>query len=420
VHANQTLCYGIGSVVEKGILMEVIKSHVQSKSLYLYILIAGIVLVSFNLRPAITSVGPLVGWIQKDLGLVHWSVGLLTSLPLIAFAIVSPIVPKLANALSSERALLLGLLTLLIGILIRFVPMTFFLFAGTLFVGIGIAICNVLLPVIVKEKFPNKVGLMTSVYSTSMGLVASVASGVSVPLASELNLGWKNSLIIWAIPVVVAILIWVYLDKYNLGNQAEVKAVRSSKHQIWRSPLAWQIALFLGFQSFTFYVTIAWLPEILVNKGVSVATAGWLLSLTQLIGLPFSFLVPVIAGRFRSQQWLVLALGLCSVLGFVGLLVGSSYPIMIVSIIFLGIGLGGCFPLALTLLGLRARDARQAAELSGMTQSIGYILAAVGPLLIGYLYDFAHLWTVPLVAMIIVSFLLIFFGVFAGRDKYVY
>ncbi|MCQ6277153.1 MFS transporter [Bacillus sp. V3B] len=380
----------------------------------------GIVLVAFNLRPAITSVGPLVGMIQGDIGLAHWSAGLLTSLPLMAFAVVSPMVPKIASRLTNERALLLGLLILLIGIGIRSISMTFFLFAGTLFVGIGIALCNVLLPVIVKGHFPLKFGLMTSVYSTSMGLVASLASGISIPLASGLNLGWERALIVWVIPVVLAIFIWVYLVKINKRNPTDIKNVRPSDNRIWRSPIAWQVALFMGFQSFLFYVTIAWLPEILHNQGVHMERAGWLLSLLQFVGLPFSFLVPVIAGRFRSQQWIVVVLGLFSFFGFGGLLLGSSYPVMMVSIIAMGIGLGGSFPLALTFLGMRARDARQAAELSGMAQAIGYVLAAIGPMFIGYLYDFTHLWTIPLITLMIVTALLILFGVYAGRDQYVY
>lgn len=400
--------------------MEMVKSTIQSKSLYRYILVAGIVLVAMNLRPAITSIGPLVGMIQKDLGLVHWSVGFLTSLPLIAFAIVSPMVPKLAKIFSNERLLIIGLLSLLVGIMIRFVPETFFLFTGTVFVGIGIAICNVLLPVIVKVKFPNKLGLVTSVYSTALSLMAAIGSGISVPLANGLNLGWKNSLIVWGIPVVAAILIWIFLDKMNLGAEENIKPSRATSNQIWRSALAWQIAFFFGFQSFMFYVTVAWLPEIMVSRGVSLEMAGWLLSFTQLMGLPFSFIVPMIAGRFRSQQWIGVALSLSSVLGFSGLLWNGSYPIMLLSSMFLGIGLGGSFPLALTLIGLRARDGLQASELSGMSQSIGYILAAVGPLFIGYLYDLTHNWTAPLITMVFISLLMIIFSLLAGRERYVY
>nr|WP_246439454.1 MFS transporter [Bacillus benzoevorans] len=392
----------------------------KTKSLSLFFLITAIVLAAFNLRPAITSVGPLVGMIQEDVGLVHWSVGLLTSLPLIAFAIISPFVPKIASRLTNDRTLLLGLVVLLLGMGMRVFAVKFFLFSGTLFVGVGIAILNVILPVIVKDKFPGKVPLMTSVYSTSMGVTASLASGLSIPLASGLNLGWKSTLIIWGIPVVIAVVIWCYVLKYNKGDQTKLNRVIPSDHRIWRSSLAWQIALFMGFQSFLFYDIVAWLPAILNDKGVSMGTSGWLLSFTQFIGLPFSFIVPVMAGRFRSQQWIVIVLGLCSLAGFGGLWLDTSFPILILCIVLLGIGLGGSFPLALTFIAIRARDVKQAAELSGMSQSIGYVLAAAGPLFIGYLYDLTHLWNPPLITLMLVTILLIFFGVYAGRDRYVY
>jgi len=394
-------------------------STARTKSIYIFLLVTGIVLVAFNLRPAITSVGPLIGMIQEDIGLAHWSAGLLMSFPLLVFAAMSPIVPKLANRLTNEGALLVGLITLLIGIGIRSIPMTFFLFTGTLFIGIGITFGNVLLPAVVKDKFPQKFGLMTSVYSTSMGLVASLASGVSVPLAKDLSLGWQGALIIWGIPAVIAILLWTYLQKFNHGNDASVKRVVSSSTEMWHSPLAWQIAIFMGFQSFLFYVTISWLPEILQSHGISVGTAGWLLSITQLVGLPASFFVPVIAGRYRSQVWIALILGILSIFGYAGLLLGSSYPILIISIVLIGIALGGNFPLALSYIGLRSRNANRAVELSGMTQTTGYILAAIGPLLIGYLFDMTHLWTIPLIALTLISVIMLIFGMLSGRNRYV-
>jgi CP family cyanate transporter-like MFS transporter len=340
------------------------------------------------------------------------------SLPLIVFAIMSPIVPKLANRITNEMALLVGLSSLLLGIVIRSISMTFFLFTGTLLIGIGIAIGNVLLPAIAKDKFPKHFGLMTSVYSTSMGLMASLASGVSVPLADGMNLGWKGALNVWAIPAVAAILVWGYLSKFNQRNQKELKRANSNSN-IWRSPLAWQIAIFMGFQSFLFYVTISWLPEILHSHGLSMERAGWLLSFTQIIGLPASFIIPMIAGRFRSQIWLSFMLSMCSVVGYGGLLLGSTYPILIVSLIFIGIALGGTFPLALSYIGLRAKNAGQAAELSGMAQSTGYILAAVGPLFIGYLFDYTHIWTIPLITLMIISTVVMLFGMLSGRDLYV-
>ncbi|MHC0037609.1 CynX/NimT family MFS transporter [Pseudoneobacillus sp. C159] len=395
------------------------KTKSTFQSTYIYLFIAGILLVAFNLRPALTSLGPLVGMIQEDVGLTHWSAGLLMSLPLIIFAIMSPLVPKLASKLANERTLLLGLTALLIGIVIRTIPTTFFLFAGTILVGFGIAIGNVLLPAVVKEKFPRKFGLMTSVYSTSMGLMASLASGVSVPLAVNLHLGWQGAQIAWGILAIVAIVVWLFLLKFQTGEQKELKKFQVGSKSIWGSPLAWQIAIFMGFQSLLFYVTVSWLPEILHSRGLSLEKAGWLLSFTQLEGLPASFIIPMLAVRFKSQIWLAFAMGVFSIIGFSGLWLGSSYPVLIISISLIGIALGGAFPLALSYIGLRAQNGAQAAALSGMTQSSGYILAAIGPLFIGYLFDKTHSWTTPLMALIGVSFITLIFGMLAGRNRFV-
>ena len=391
----------------------------NKNSLYIILLISGIVLVAFNLRPAITSVGPLVGIIQEDVGLAHWSAGLLMSIPLISFAVMSSLVPRIAARLSNEKTLLLGLVILLVGICIRSISMTLFIFVGTLLIGVGIAIGNVLLPVVVKEKFPQKFGLMTSIYSTSMGLFASLASGISIPLAHDLKLGWDGALIVWGIPTIIAIVVWILLIRLNPAKDNAVKSVRISAKQIWRSPLAWKIALFMGFQSSLFYITMFWLPEILYNYGISRGTAGWLLSFTQIVGVPASFLVPILAGRLRSQVWIAFALGMCSIVGYGGLWMGSSYPIMILSIILIGIALGGNFPLALSYIGIRARNGNQAAELSGMAQSTGYMLAAIGPILIGYLYDMTQVWTIPLITLIVISGVVMTFGMLSGRNEYV-
>jgi MFS transporter, CP family, cyanate transporter len=276
------------------------------------------------------------------------------------------------------------------------------------------------LPAVVKERFPTKFGLMTSVYSTSMGLVASLASGISVPLAVDLNLGWQGAQMVWVIPVIIALILWAFLSKNHQSDKNGSQQKQSiQSNQMWRSPLAWQIAIFMGFQSFSFYVTISWLTEILQSHGISIETAGWLLSFTQLVGLPASFVIPVLAGRFQSQLWLSFILGILAILGYSGLLFGSTYFMLIVSIIFIGIALGGSFPLALTYIGLRTRNSQQAAALSGMAQSTGYVLAAVGPLFIGYLYDLTHTWTVPLFLLIVVSVILTVFGMFSGRNRYV-
>ncbi|RLL46945.1 MFS transporter [Oceanobacillus piezotolerans] len=400
--------------------MKVEIESVKMKRSYLFLLIVGIIVVAFNLRPALTSVGPLIGLIRDDLELSNWSAGLLTSLPLIAFAIISPLAPRLANRYSYEIALLLGMIFLFIGISVRSISVILLLFTGTLLVGVGIAILNVLLPGFIKDKFPNKVGLMTSIYSTAMGTFAAAASGLSIPLATGMNLGWQVALFVWATPSIIGILIWTYLAKTRTKDtQLEVKAIKSDNNRMWRSPLAWQVACFMGFQSFLFYVTISWLPEILHSSGVSMATAGWMLSFTQFIGLPASFLVPVLAERFKSQRVIVLIVTLSIFIGYGMLLIGGSMAWMIVSTIFIGLGLSGTFALALTLLGLRARTSKHAAELSGMAQSLGYALAAAGPIIIGYLFDITVSWTIPIATILVVSMIVTFFGLAAGRNRYV-
>jgi len=392
----------------------------RNKRLFQFLLIMGIIFIAFNLRPAITSVGPVIGIIRDDIGLSNWSAGILTSLPLIAFAVVSPLAPRLANRYSNEWALLIGLIVLFIGINIRSIPFVSLLFIGTLFVGLGIAICNVLLPGLIKAKFPEKVSIMTGVYSASMGTFASAASGLSIPFAEGLGLGWQITLMIWSIPAIIGIIIWIYLSKKSKPVQEEsIGYISTGAGAMWRSPLAWQIAAFMGFQSFLFYVTISWLPEILQAYGVDIGTAGWMLSFVQLIGLPFSFIIPVIAGRFKSQWLIVIILGIFAIGGYTGLLVGNSYIVMIISIILIGIALGGIFPLCLALLAMRARNAKQAADLSGMAQSLGYLLAAIGPMLIGYLYDLTDSWEIPLLTLIVVAIIVIIFGSLSGRNRYV-
>src|SRR5690625_1900395 len=196
----------------------------KSNQLYRALLIAGIIIVAINLRPAITSVGPLIGTIRDDIGLSNWSAGILTSLPLVVFAVLSPIVPTLGNRYTNKIIMLSGLILLFIGISARSLSFVFFLFLGTLFVGLGIAICNVLLPAVIKDKFPAKVGLMTSVYSTAMGVFAATASGISVPISSGLGWGWQAALFVWATPAVIGIIIWIYLVKKP--DASDVKEMR--------------------------------------------------------------------------------------------------------------------------------------------------------------------------------------------------
>ncbi|WFT77070.1 MFS transporter [Halobacillus naozhouensis] len=381
--------------------------------------IIGIIFVAFNLRPAITSVGPLISSIKVDVGLSNAAAGFITTLPLVAFAVFSFLAPRLGQRFGLERIVFVGLLTLIAGILIRFISMTFTLFAGTALIGIGIAISNVLLPGIVKEKYPEKVGLVTAVYTTCMSIFSAIGTGLSIPLANDFGLGWEKTLVCWVLLAIPAAIVW--LPQLRKPAQVEdVKTPALQENPIWRSPIAWQVTIFMGLQSFLFYSMIAWLPEILSGRGLSISTAGWMVSVMQLTGLPMTFLTPVLATRFKNQRGIIGMIGCLYTTGLLGVLFGSGIPLLTLSVMLIGIGQASSISLALTLLGLRADNAQQSAALSGMSQSIGYSLAAVGPVLIGILLDVTASVTVPLLLFIAVIVVMVAAGLGAGRNQTVF
>ncbi|WP_449355813.1 CynX/NimT family MFS transporter [Virgibacillus natechei] len=384
--------------------------------------LVAIIVIGFNLRPAITSVGPLLGTIRDQIGLENWSAGTITSLPLIAFAVVSPLAPKLGKRLGNERAVLLGLILLLAGIGIRSIPYTSPLFIGTAIIGAGIAVMNVLLPAVIKEKFPNKVGRMTSVYSTTMAIFAATASGLTVPLANGVGMGWELALLSWAVLAVIGIIVWTFVVRQAptpKEDQMELSNRSFNDSDLWKSPLAWQVTLFMGLQSFIFYVIVSWLPEIMQSFGFSVSAAGWMVAYAQFVGLPATFLAPVLAEKYSSQQGIVLVIGGGAAIGFTGLLFGGPLPLIFFWVTLIGVVFGGAISLSLAMLGMRARNGQQAGALSGMAQSIGYVFAAIGPLLIGLLFDITHARTAPLIAIIAVCLLMTLAGLGAGRNRYV-
>jgi MFS transporter, CP family, cyanate transporter len=383
------------------------------------LLFMGIIFVAFNLRPAITSVGPLIGLIRGETGISNSLAGLLTTLPLLAFAAISPIAPKIAKRLGSERSILLGLIVLGLGILIRSIGVLYPLYIGTILIGIGIAICNVLLPGIVKQKFPGKVGLLTGSYTLSMAFWSGLAPGLSFPLAENLHLGWRMSLGVWIILLLLAIGFWLPLSRRNEERASNPQKDRANL-SIWTSAIAWQVTLFMGLQSMVFFSFSTWLPEILHDKGLSITAAGWVVTIMLFCGLPANFLIPILADRLPNQKGIALGIGIFCFTGILGLLFGVNSFLLIISSISIGIALGAAISHALILISLRAASVSQAADLSGMAQSVGYILAAIGPFILGYLYDVHMNWTFPLILLAIVSILFTIAGIGAGRNQYVH
>src|ERR687889_1450548 len=309
------------------------------------LLVLGIMVLAANLRPALTGVAPLIGEIRADTGISYGVAGLLTTLPLLAFALLSPVAPLVARRFGMERALLASLLVLAAGILLRWAEAVAALFLGTVVLGSAIAVANVLLPSLVKREFPGRAGLMTSVYSTSLGISAALAAGLSVPLAQVAGIGWRGALAVWALPALLACVAWVpQLGRRDLparSSDPDAPVIRD----LLRSPLAWQVTLFMGLQSLAYYVTLTWLPEILQDGGMDAANAGWMLGLSQTVSILAMFLAPVLAVRRPSQWGVVVVAVILSSSGVLGLLFAASAaaPLWVV---LLGLGQGASFSLA--------------------------------------------------------------------------
>ncbi len=376
---------------------------------------AGIILVAINLRPAITGVGPVISSIRADTGLPNVALGLLTTLPLVAFGVVSVLTPLVTRRLGMEWSVALALGLVLLGTLVRGVPSVPLLYLGTAVLGVGIALGNVLLPAITKRDFPERSGSMTGLYSSVMGVGATLAAALGAPLA--LRLGWRGSLAVWALPVLVALLVW--MPQLRGRHRAPLqRRYREAFGSLSRSTLAWQVALFMGFQSLTFYVIIAWLPDLLEARGMTATAAGGMLALSQATGVLGTAVVPVWAGRLGSQVGVVWGLGVIEALALVGLVM-PGVAFVGVSVAVLGFVLGGTFGLALLFLVLRAGSAERAGELSGMAQSVGYLLAAAGPAAFGALHDFAGGWRVPLSSLGLILAAKVWSGVRAGCPGHV-
>lgn len=378
------------------------------------LLVAGVVLVALNLRVAITVVGPLIGDLRDDEGLSGTAVGLLTTAPLLAWGLISPLGPRLAARFGIERALVGAMALLTAGLALRSVPPTALLFLGTFAAGCGIAVANVLLPAIVKRRFGDRAAFMTGVYSVALGIGAALGAGLAVPSAEWLD-GWRGAFAVWTIPAFLAAVIWLPQARRAPDPATILAHVRV---HLWRDRIAWKVTAFMAIQAVLFYSVVAWLPEIYRNEGYSKGSAGALLSLMLLVGIPMGFVVAVVASRLRDQ-WPIAAVS-CALTsaGLLGVLLTPTGAASLWAGL-LGVGFGSGFTLVLTLMVLRASDARHAAELSGMAQSVGYTIAAIGPTLIGALHDLSGGWTLPLVVLTGLSVPMLLAALGASRPGFV-
>ncbi|EBZ5185856.1 MFS transporter [Salmonella enterica subsp. enterica] len=377
------------------------------------LLIAGILMIATTLRVTFTGAAPLLETIRSDYGLSTAQTGLLTTLPLLAFALVSPLAAGIARRFGMERSLFAAMLLICAGIALRSLPSAALLFAGTAIIGCGIALGNVLLPGLIKRDFSQHVARLTGAYSLTMGAAAALGSALVVPLALH-GFGWRGALLMLMLFPLLAFLIW--LPQWRTTRSANLSSSRALHERgIWRSPLAWQVTLFLGLNSLIYYVIIGWLPTILTSHGYSEAQAGSLHGLLQLATAAPGLAIPLILPRFNDQRWIAALVSLLCAVGAAGLWFVPGQAI-IWTLLF-GFGSGATMILGLTFIGLRASSAHQAAALSGMAQSVGYLLAACGPPVMGKLHDASGSWYLPLSGVTVLAIIMAIFGLYAGRDR---
>ncbi|MBB1279246.1 MFS transporter [Pseudoalteromonas sp. SR41-1] len=377
------------------------------------LLVLGILLIAANLRATFTGIAPVLEQIINHFGLSASQAGFLTTLPLIAFAVVSPMAATLAKKQGLERTLFVALLFILAGVAARVINTSAMLFVGTAIIGVGIAIANVLLPSLIKRDFPAKVALMTSAYVLTMGVVSGGFSTLVFPLSQLNGLGWQLALGSLALITLASIIVWMsQLSKHT--KPASIAQHTDTSKSVWRYLLAWQITLLLGLNSFLNYIIITWLPSILTETGHSATQAGAYHGAFQIAtALPGLILIPLLA-KLKDQSALSFILAMLSALSALGLLYMPSFAF--VWTLMLGFCSGACFILGLSFISLRTDDSQQAASLSGMSQSVGYLLAAIGPMLAGALHTTTGSWSAPLWLCAIAGVLCALCGLGSGKN----
>ncbi|WP_409262465.1 CynX/NimT family MFS transporter [Pseudomonas putida] len=379
-----------------------------------WLLLLGLVLVALNLRPALSSMAPVLGQVSEGLGLNASQAGLLTTLPVLCLGLFAPLAPLLARRFGSERVILGILLTLALGLVVRSTFGAIGVFLGSLMAGASIGIIGVLLPGIVKRDFPQHAGTLTGVYTMALCLGAAMAAGATVPLAQHFDGSWALGLGFWVLPALLAMLVWLPQARQGHGLHKVAYRVRG----LWRDPLAWQVTLYMGLQSSLAYIVFGWLPSILIGRGLTPTEAGLVLSGSVIVQLISSLSAPWLATRGKDQRLAIVVVMSGTLAGLFGCLYAPLSGLWGWAIV-LGLGQGGTFALALTLIVLRSKDAHVAANLSSMAQGVGYTLASMGPFAVGLVHDLTGGWTALGWIFAVLGVGAVVFGLGAGRALHV-
>ncbi|MFF8828757.1 CynX/NimT family MFS transporter [Streptomyces sp. NPDC015131] len=393
------------------------------------LLVAGLVLAALNLRPAITSLGALLEEVRTGLHMSGGVAGLLTSVPPLCFAVFGITAPRLARRFGPTAVVLAGMVAITAGLVIRpFTGGTVAFLAASALALMGIAVSNVLMPVIVKRYFPDRVGTMTGLYSMALALGTSLAAAATVPLTGALGGDWRTGLAVWAALGALAVVAWIPLVRRGgtgtgagtgAGTEQGAGAAPADGAapalRITRSRTAWALGCFFGLQATGAYITMGWMPQIFRDAGVSAGTAGVLLAVTMVMGVPLAFVIPRLATRMKNQGPIVVVLGLCGLTGYAGLHFAPAAGAWVWALL---LGVSNCaFPLALTMIGMRSRTGGGVVRLSAFAQSVGYLISIPGPTLVGTLYEHSGGWGTPLALMAGLMVPQMIVGILAGRDR---
>jgi len=380
------------------------------------LLAVAVILVALNLRPAVTSVAPLLGDMRDELGTSATWAGLLTTMPGLCFAAAGLTAPRLSSRFGLGRVISGALAVLTAGLVLRTVDGPHVVIGATLLACAGIALINVLIPVVIKGSFPTRVGLMTGIYTAALQGGGALGSAVTPGLEEPLG-GWRMALAAWAAIAALALLAWLPASRRHRGTWAASTEPTGQRRSLLRNRLAWTVTLFFGCQAFLAYIVMGWLPQIFIDNGIGKVQAGILVGLVSLIGVPVALVISPLAARSPNQSGWIVGLGVLGFGGAVGLLVAPAAAPWVWSVL-IGIGMSA-FSLALTVIALRARNAEDTAQLSGMAQGFGYLFAGLGPFLFGLLHDVSDGWTIPFAMFLVVYVVQVAAGAAAGRSRYV-
>lgn len=388
------------------------------------LLAVGLVLLAMNLRPAVVAVSPLLDTIRADTGMSTTMAGLLTTLPVLCFGLLAPLAPRTTRRYDVNSVLVAMMLLLAVGTALRLLPPLTTLLVGTVVIGAAIAVVNVLLPGVIKQEFPSRVALMSGVYSMSMFSGAALAAGVTLPIASATDIGWRSALGLWGLLAILATLVWLPQLRRRTASQ-EGRPTRPGPGDaggrlargLWTHPVAWFVAFYFAAQSLVFYSSAAWLPTILTSSGMSSGAAGWMLSFSSLTALAGALFTPMLAARWLHPGVLVLLSALLTMIAFAGLLITPTTDTYL-WMALMGVGQGAGLSLSVLFIVLRAPDARHAAHLSSMAQTSGYILGAVGPFALGAVHESTGGWGIPLAVLIVLGVPTVASGLGSARERY--